>query len=325
MSRGDRREAIYLDDHDRETFLRTLSEVYERTGWVIHAYVLMGNHYHLLLETPEPNLVAGMKWFQGTYTQRFNGRHRLPGHLFQGRYKALMIDPEEPEYFVRVSTYIHLNPFRASLAGRPDQPLGLYRWSSYPSYLQPRRRRPKWLYTERVLEGLHIEQDQARGRRLYEEYIEACMSSYRKTKGKGELNEEWKPIRRGWCLGAEDFRERMLEKLDGVLTKGQRESYHGSSKRAHDERAAEEMLRRGLAVLELTVDEVRDLKNVDLRKQALAWMVKTRSVVTHEWVSKRLGMGHRMNVTRALQRMQQSDRSVRRIRRKLERMLHEAA
>ena len=236
-----------------------------------------------------------------------------------------MIDPEEPEYFVRVSTYIHLNPFRAGLAGRPDRTLGSYKWSSYPYYLQPRRRRPDWLYTQRVLDGLHIEQDEARGRRLYEEFIEECMSSYRKKKGKAELNEDWRPIRRGWCLGAEDFRERMLEKLDGVLKKGQRDSYHGSSKRAHDERAAVEILRRGLAGLELTVDEVRELKNVDLRKQALAWMVKTRSVVTHEWVCERLGMGHRMNVTRALQRMQQPGRNVRSMRRKLEGMLREAA
>ncbi|MFT4693037.1 MAG: transposase [Verrucomicrobiia bacterium] len=77
MSRGDHQEAIYRDDEDRERFLGTLEECGAKTGWLIHAYVLMGNHYHLLLETPEPNLVTGMKWFQGVYTQRFNGRHKL--------------------------------------------------------------------------------------------------------------------------------------------------------------------------------------------------------------------------------------------------------
>ena len=75
LDRGDRREEIYADDQDRLTFLRTLEEVCRRTGWWVHAYVLMSNHYHLLLETPEPNLVAGMKWFQSTYTMRFNRRH----------------------------------------------------------------------------------------------------------------------------------------------------------------------------------------------------------------------------------------------------------
>lgn len=92
MCRGNRQENIFSDDRDREIFLNTLGEVVERTGWKIHAFVLMDNHYHFLLETPEPNLVDGMRWFQSTYTQRFNARHEVWGHLFQGRYKALLVD-----------------------------------------------------------------------------------------------------------------------------------------------------------------------------------------------------------------------------------------
>src|SRR5437870_6211386 len=113
LDRGDRREAIFHDDMDRELFLQTLDQACRRTGWFIHAFVLMSNHYHFLLETPEPNLVAGMKWFQGTYTIRFNRRHKLRGHLFQGRYKAVVVDPEERRYFATLSDYIHLNPVRA--------------------------------------------------------------------------------------------------------------------------------------------------------------------------------------------------------------------
>jgi putative transposase len=94
ISRGYHGETIYQDDEDQEGFLTCVGEVCERTGWKIYAFVLMTNHYHLLLETPEPNLVAGMKWLQGTYTQQFNRRHNLRGHLFQGRYKALAIDGE---------------------------------------------------------------------------------------------------------------------------------------------------------------------------------------------------------------------------------------
>jgi REP element-mobilizing transposase RayT len=88
MSRGDHGEEIFRDERDRLRFLETLGEGCEKTGWWVHAYVLMSNHYHLLVETPEANLVAGMQWLQGTYTQRFNSRHRLRGHLFQGRYEA---------------------------------------------------------------------------------------------------------------------------------------------------------------------------------------------------------------------------------------------
>ena len=99
MCRGNRGADIFLSDKDRMVFLDTLGEVCSQTGWRIHAYVLMSNHYHLLLETPEPNLVVGMKWFQGAYTQRFNARNKMWGHLFQGRYKALIIDAQVDNYF----------------------------------------------------------------------------------------------------------------------------------------------------------------------------------------------------------------------------------
>src|SRR3954454_17820990 len=115
MARGNQGRSILKDDIDRKRFLETLEESCEKTGWLVHAYVLMGNHYHLLVETPEANLVAGMKWLQGTYTQRYNSRHKLRGHLFQGRYKAVVVDGEEEPYFQVVSTYIHLNPARAKL------------------------------------------------------------------------------------------------------------------------------------------------------------------------------------------------------------------
>ena len=85
LDRGDRREAIFRDGQDRERFLTTLGEACARTGWRVHAFVLMTNHYHLLVETPEANLVAGMRWFQTTAAARFNRRHRLSGHLYQGR------------------------------------------------------------------------------------------------------------------------------------------------------------------------------------------------------------------------------------------------
>ena len=89
MNRGDRREPIFKDDKDRLNFLATLGEACQKTGWQVHAFCLMPNHFHLVLETPQGNLVAGMKWLLGTYTGRFNRRHKLFGHLFSGRYKGL--------------------------------------------------------------------------------------------------------------------------------------------------------------------------------------------------------------------------------------------
>ena len=130
MARGNHGQPIFTDDPDRKRFLETLEEACQRTGWRIHAYVLMGNHYHLLVETPEANLVAGMKWLQSTYTLRYNARHKIFGHLFQGRYKSIVVDGQEGEYFQMVATYIHLNPARAGLIQIGEQRLKSYRWSS---------------------------------------------------------------------------------------------------------------------------------------------------------------------------------------------------
>src|SRR5665213_1655480 len=135
MARGNQGQPIYQDDKDRWRFLETMGEACEKTGWRIHAYVLMGNHYHLLVETPEANLVAGMKWLQGTYTQRYNGRHHVFGHLFQGRYKAAPVEAANAGYLEVVSSYIHLNPARAGLIEIGKERLKTYRWSSYPRYL----------------------------------------------------------------------------------------------------------------------------------------------------------------------------------------------
>ena len=121
MSRGDRREAIFRDDEDRKRFLATLAEACGKTGWQVHALCLMRNHFHLVVETPGANLVAGMKWLLGTYTGRFNRRHKVFGHVFSGRYKSLVVDGSGPGYLRTVCDYVHLNPARAKLL-RPEQP-----------------------------------------------------------------------------------------------------------------------------------------------------------------------------------------------------------
>ena len=115
MSRGDRREPIFRDTADRLSFVATLAEACGKTEWQIHAYVLMPNHFHLVVETPKPNLVAGMKWFLGTYTGRFKRRHNLIGHVFSGRYKALVVDGSGDGYLKTVCDYVHLNPARAAI------------------------------------------------------------------------------------------------------------------------------------------------------------------------------------------------------------------
>jgi putative transposase len=120
MNRGDRRELIFADDEDCRVFVTTLGEACGKMGWEVHAYSLMPNHFHLVVETPRPNLVVGMKWFLGTYTSRFNRRHRLFGHLFSGRYKGLIVDGSGDGYFKTVCDYLHLNPSLDSLESQDE-------------------------------------------------------------------------------------------------------------------------------------------------------------------------------------------------------------
>lgn len=112
MARGNRRERIFRDQSDRRFFCQTLGEACERAGWRVHAWALMSNHYHLMLETPKGNLVAGMQWLQNTYTRRYNSRHQLWGRLFGDRYKAVLSEGGSPHYYCSLMDYIHLNPVR---------------------------------------------------------------------------------------------------------------------------------------------------------------------------------------------------------------------
>ena len=171
MNRGDRREAIFADEADRRRFLETLAEACQKTGWQVHAYCLMSNHFHLVVETPQPNLVLGMKWLLGTYTSRYNRRHKEFGHLFSGRYKALVVDGSGDGYLKTACDYVHLNPVRAKLM-KADQALEAFAWSSYRWYLSGPSRRPSWLRVDRLLGEWGVPKDSIAGRREFAERME---------------------------------------------------------------------------------------------------------------------------------------------------------
>ena len=143
-SRGDRREAIYEDDADRERFLAVLADVVRDFNWVCHAYCLMSNHYHLLIETPDANLSKGMRQLNGVYTQASNRRHGREGHLFQGRFKAILVDADS--YLLEVARYVVLNPVRARMVRDPAK----WPWSSYRAMIGAVEA-PDWLATDGLL------------------------------------------------------------------------------------------------------------------------------------------------------------------------------
>ncbi|MDD2337129.1 MAG: transposase [Geobacteraceae bacterium] len=143
-SRGNARADVFEDDADRELFLKILGQVVKRFNWLCHAYCLMDNHYHLLIETPEGNLSAGMRQLNGVYTQAFNRSHERDGHLFKGRFKAILVEKES--HLLELCRYIVLNPVRAGMAAQPAD----YRWSSYLPTIG-NAERPAFLATEWLL------------------------------------------------------------------------------------------------------------------------------------------------------------------------------
>ena len=185
LSRGNEQKDVFYDDKDRSLFLETIGEMSERHEMDVFAYVLMGNHYHILSRTNRPNLSKAMQWLGVTYTRRFNLRHSRCGHLFQGRFKSIIV--ENDAYLIQLSCYIHRNPLRAGIVDR----LANYRWSSYKAYAYGHKA-PDWLLTDPIL-------SQFKGKDRHTSYRE---------KVQGYANEEkklWEDLRYGMILGTKDF------------------------------------------------------------------------------------------------------------------------
>ena len=166
-SRGNERKPVFRTQADRRRFLSYLESAHERYGAIIHAYCLMDNHYHLLIETPRGNLSQILHYLNGAYTTYFNTKRRRSGHLFQGRYKSILV--EKDAYCQELSRYIHLNPVRTGLAESPAR----YPWSSYPSYVGMAKR-PSWLTTEFILSQFGRSDEEAKAN--YREFVEKYMS-----------------------------------------------------------------------------------------------------------------------------------------------------
>jgi putative transposase len=163
-SRGDRREPIAKDDTDRALFLEVLGQALQRFDAQVWAYCLMGNHYHLVLHTREANLSRLMRQINGVYTQTFNRRHGLTGHLFQGRFKAILVDSDS--YLLEVCRYVDLNPVRALMVKRPDA----YAWSSYRALAGLAEPAP-WLDRQPLYEQLLPGKSAAKAAAQYADFV----------------------------------------------------------------------------------------------------------------------------------------------------------
>ena len=296
MARGDRREAIYLGEDDQKLFLKTIEEACERTGALIHAYALMGNHYHLALETPAAALVDTMKWLQATYTQRFNGKHKRWGHVFGGRYKAILIQFNEGSYFRHLIDYIHLNPVRAGLVNRSDG-FDSYPWTSLTQYkLSPGKRYP-WMQTSRGFECFQLK-DRPQGRREFLERLESKVDwENARAAGKVEIEGQslQSTLRRGWYFGSQAFKEGLLKRLGNTS-----QSYNQSERHDLIRHQAETLLAAGLKAVELRPEDLAALKKSDFRKAFIAHQIVTRTPTKLAWIAERLHMGKPSTVSRVV-------------------------
>ena len=278
INRGDQREDIFRDDEDRQRFLTTLGEACEKTDWQVHAYCLMRNHFHLVLETPRPNLVSGMKWLLGTYTKRFNIRHKLCGHLFAGRYKAPVVEGSGNGYLRTVCDYVHLNPVRAKLL--PSQAsLESYPWSSYAHYLRPKTQRPAWLRVDRLLGEKGIPKDSEAGRKQFASLME-------RRRGQ-ESGADYEQIRRDWILGSEEFRRELL------AAAGERvgPNHYGAQRRETDEQKAERILHEELAKLGWDESQLQGRRKGHRIKVSRAKLLREKTTMSLKWIAQRLHMG----------------------------------
>ena len=279
MNRGDHSETVFRDTHDHGLFLTTLAEACGKTDWQVHSYCLISNHFHLVLETPCANLVAGMKWLLTAYTCRFNRKHKLFGHLFSGRYKALPVDGSTSGYLKSACDYVHLNPVRARLI-TPEQPLQTYPWSSYPLYLEEPARRPAWLRTDRLLGEWGIPVDSAAGREQFSRALEA-----RRRSEQAENAAELPSC--GWCVGSEQFRQELLQQMTVLPA----HHYGGPEWRETAEKKAQRILAEELCQRGWEAAKLERRPKGDRDKLQIARRLRAQTTMTLAWIAQNLRTG----------------------------------
>jgi REP element-mobilizing transposase RayT len=265
LSRGNVQGDIFYADTDRWRFLDTIGDLSERFAVDIFAYVLMNNHYHLLLKTRRANLSKAMQWFGTTYTRRFNNRHNRSGHLFQGRFKSIII--ENDAYLMQLSCYIHRNPLRAGIVKR----LADYRWSSYLAYGYGKST-PAWLSTKLILSQFRHGDEHKQYREKVQKYSK-------------EEKRLWEDFRHGLFLGSNRFvtrlrKQHMPKKPDKEI------SAHRQSAASLDPCKISDKAAR---LLDCNVEELKKLSRVSgsqkEKRDIIFYLIWQAGLLTNEKIS----------------------------------------
>jgi len=289
ISRGNYRADVFRLEKTKQAFLQCLDEACSKTGWRVHAWCVMSNHYHLALETPAANLVEGMRWLQGTFSVRFNRLRSERGHLFQGRYKSLIVDPDGG--LGPLCHYIHLNPIRAKIC--PVAELSEWRWSSLHGIMHPKLRQ-SWFSPEAALNHAGGLTDTPKGRRKYLKYLDWLQEDQPAQKVL-----KFETMCTGWAIGSVAFKKDLVtehREVAAALQRGDREN--------EDLREAvrQDALAAGLQRLgKNRADLIRDGKS-EPWKIALASALKWRTTATNRWLGENLKLGALHEVSRKIGR-----------------------
>jgi REP element-mobilizing transposase RayT len=285
MNRGNYREAIFSIEDSGQIFEETLFAACARFGWILHAYAILSNHFHIALETPEANLVHGMQWLASTFGNRFNRLVRQRGHVFQGRYKALLV--EDAEYLLQLVNYIHLNPVRAGMVTLGA--LRSYALSSFPKFYQ--KKRPVCLSNSRWLPLAGNFPLTAAGMRRYHEYL-GLISETAPQKQKALQMK----LCRGWFVGTREGQKAVLADMaEGVFGLGVEQQLG-----RFGVEGGSVLLSQGLARLGKQPDDLMTTRKGCEWKVVLASWIKSQSGVSNQWLSEHLHMGSPSYVSRLI-------------------------
>lgn len=275
ISRGNFRKDVF-EGRAAEAFEKALFEACGKCGWLLHAYVIMRNHYHLALETPGSNLVDGMRWLQGTFANRFNAFHGEHGHVFQSRYKSLLIEEGRP--LLGLVNYIHLNPVRAGIVTL-DQ-LETYQWSSYPKYFQKHVSPP--LIRGAFLSALEFP-DTPAGMRNYASHLE-----WSEEADISKRDELARRFCQGWAVAGSDYKK----ELKKLVMEDLKSPPAGRDFQELKQDAWEQALVKYLARAGKSPDDAAKEPKAAPWKVAAAAHLRRTTTATNTWIAQRLAMGH---------------------------------
>ena len=297
INRGNYRRDLFETEGAARSFERCLGEAATRYGWLVHAYVIMRNHFHLAVETPEPNLSDGMKWLQGTWARRFNDFRDETGRPFQGRYRAQHVEPGHA--LAQVAHYIHLNPVRAKIV--PPERVGEHRWSSL--YWFPRRDRPDWLVASTVLHESGGWPDSRAGWQHYAAFLAVWVEEDPSARGEGFAR-----LSQAWSRGSTAFRAEVRHEITGRTERAGRFALLGADReavRAAREELWEERLRELAHGLGIVLTRLPPTPSA-IEKLRLADGLKQQTSAPNGWITQRLQMGSASGLASRLHRFRRA-------------------